>query len=200
MRRSVNENDNSETEQLNSFFVKLRHLGYAVLVVHHTNKAGDQRGASILEVPMDYVIKLSPPDKNDAAFNEGACFNVIFTKTRNPLPRNRDFLCELATQDNGTVDFVVNTSMTEVPHQVTLLRLIAEGHVRPSTRLFSEKLGFSVGKINKLTKLLRAECALKPSGYSLTDRGKCILHDWFPKNFDKPSEQRYLEYQNEIPF
>ena len=63
LRRGVNENDNSETEHLLSFLIKLRHLGYAVLVVHHTNKAGEQRGASIIEVPMDYIVNTQPPSQ-----------------------------------------------------------------------------------------------------------------------------------------
>ena len=63
LRRGVNENDNSETKHLLIFLIKLRHLGYAVLVVHHTNKASKQRGASIIEVPMDYIMKLSHPAK-----------------------------------------------------------------------------------------------------------------------------------------
>ena len=200
LRRGVNENDNSETEKLLSFLVKLRHMGYAVLVVHHTNKAGEQRGASIIEVPMDYIIKLAPPDKTDAAFQKGACFNVVFTKVRNRLPQNRDFLCELTEQENGNLDFLINNSLTEVPHEVTLLRVIVDGHVRPSTRVFSEKLGFSVGKISKLTKKLRSEGALKKGEYVSTNRGYCILHDYFPNNFPRPETDEYEEYQNEIPF
>jgi hypothetical protein len=200
LRRGVNENDNSETEKLLSFLVKLRHMGYAVLVVHHTNKAGEQRGASIIEVPMDYIIKLAPPDKSDAVFQKGACFNVVFTKVRNRLPQNRDFLCELTEQENGNLDFLINNSLTEVPHEVTLLRVIADGHARPSTRVFSEKLGFSVGKISKLTKKLRSEGALKKGEYVSTNRGYCILHDYFPNNFPRPETDEYEEYQNEIPF
>ena len=86
LRRGVNENDNSETQALLDFLVKLRHMGYAVLLVHHTNKAGEQRGASILEVPMDYIIKLNHPSKAELAFKKGASFTVEFTKVRNPRP------------------------------------------------------------------------------------------------------------------
>ena len=116
LRRGVNENDNSETEKLLSFLVKLRHMGYAVLAVHHTNKAGEQRGASIIEVPMDYILKLSNPDKSDAAFKQGACFNVEFIKVRNRVPKIRDFMCELIELPEGGVEFAINTTMSEVPH------------------------------------------------------------------------------------
>ncbi len=198
LRRGVNENDNSETEKLLSFLVKLRHMGYSVLVVHHTNKAGDQRGASILEVPMDYVIKLSHPDKSDAAFKEGACFNVEFTKVRDKLPQNRDFMCELIETSDNIVDFAINTSVTEVPHEYALLRAIAECDVKPTVKLFSRRLGFSSGKISKLMGILRNYGALIGESYVITERGKCMLHEWFPQTYSEP--ESYREYQEEIPF
>ena len=198
LRRGVNENDNSETEKLLSFLVKLRHMGYAVLVVHHTNKAGDQRGASVLEVPMDYIIKLSHPDKSDAAFKQGACFNVEFTKVRNRVPKNRDFMCELMETREGCVDFVVNTSMTEVPHEYALLRAIAECDVKPSVRLLQSRLGFSAGKISKLLGLLRKHGALEGESYVISKRGKCMLYEWFPQSY--PETDTFRAYQDEIPF
>ena len=160
LRSGVNENDNSETEKLLSFLIKLRHLGYAVLVIHHTNKAGEQRGASIIEVPMDYVIRLAHPDKGEAAFKKGACFNVQFTKVRNKEPQNRDFTCELLETPGGILDFAVNTSLTEVPHTFVVLRALAECEVRPSIRLLSNRIGFAIGKISKLITVLKKEGAL----------------------------------------
>lgn len=198
LRRGVNENDNSETEKLLSFLVKLRHMGYAVLAVHHTNKAGDQRGASILEVPLDYIIKLSNPDKNDAAFKDGACFNVEFTKVRNRMPKIRDFMCELLELTEGGVEFAINTTMTEVPHDYALLRAIAECDVKPSVRLFQNRLGFSTGKVSKLLSKLRKEKALIGESYVISDRGKCLLHEWFPQSYPEPDS--YSAYQAEIPF
>ena len=198
LRRGVNENDNSETEKLLSFLVKLRHMGYAVLVVHHTNKAGDQRGASILEVPMDYIIKLSHPEKRDAAFKKGACFNVEFTKVRNKLPNNRDFLCELIETPDGSLDFAIDVSATEVPHEYALLRAIAECDVNPSVRVLCKKLGFSTGKVSKLIGKLRSYGVLIGNSYVVNDRGKCMLHDWFPQSYPEPDS--YRAYQEEIPF
>ena len=178
--------------------MKLRHLGYAVLVVHHTNKAGEQRGASILEVPMDYIIKLSGPDKSETAFKEGACFNVGFTKVRNKAPINREFMCELQERPGGGVEFALTTSMTEIPHEYTLLRAIAECDVKPSVRLFRNKLGFSNGKISKLLSKLRKEKALIGDSYSISERGKCLLHEMFPQNYPEPNS--YKAYRDEIPF
>lgn len=198
LRRGVNENDNSETEKLLSFLIKLRHLGYAVLVIHHTNKAGEQRGASIIEVPMDYVIRLAHPDKGEAAFKKGACFNVQFTKVRNKEPQNRDFTCELLETPNGVLDFAINTSLTEVPHEFVVLRALAECEVKPSVRLLSNRIGFATGKISKLITILKKEGALVGDSYILNERGKCMLHEWFPQTYPEPDS--FKEFQSEIPF
>jgi len=198
LRRGVNENDNSETEQLLSFLIKLRHMGFAVLVVHHTNKAGEQRGASIIEVPMDYIVKLSHPVKGEAVFREGACFNVQFTKVRNKEPKNRDFICELIEQKDETLEFVVNTSLSEVPHEMVLLRAIVECETKATVRLFASKLGQSNGKIDKLLKILREQRAIGKNNYVLTERGACMLHEWFKQNYPEP--KTYKAYQQEIPF
>ena len=198
LRRGVNENDNSETEKLLSFLIKLRHMGYAVLVVHHTNKAGGQRGASIIEVPMDYIIKLSLPERGEAAFKEGACFNVELPKARNRYPKNKNFLCELVQQKDETVEFVVNTHATEVPIEVILLRAIAECEVKPSNRLLANELGISLGRLNKNMQILRKDKALMEKTYVLSDRGSCMLHEYFPQNYPEPDS--YKAYQAEIPF
>ena len=62
LRRGINENDNSEASDLLDWLVKLRHLGYTVLVVHHSGKNGTPRGASIIEVPMDFILELKKPE------------------------------------------------------------------------------------------------------------------------------------------
>ena len=62
LRNSVNENDNSEMQKFVSWLVSLRAKGYAIMLVHHTGKSGDQRGASVLTVPMNYTIRLAEGD------------------------------------------------------------------------------------------------------------------------------------------
>lgn len=198
LRRGVNENDNSEAERLLSFLIKLRHMGYAVLVVHHTNKVGQQRGASIIEVPMDFILKLNHPEKGEAAFSNGACFKVELPKNRNKDPRNKDFICELKEQEDGTIEFLVNTSLSEVPHEMVLLRAIAECDVKPTVRLFANRINISNGKVDKLLKILRKNGAIGSNDYIIGTRGSCMLHEWFAQNYPEPDS--YKAYQAEIPF
>lgn len=199
LRRGVNENDNSETQALLDFLVKLRHMGYAVLLVHHTNKAGEQRGASILEVPMDYIIKLNHPSKAESAFKKGASFMVEFTKVRNRAPLNRDFICDLVETENGELEFAIDTEATEVSNELILLRMIAQCDGNPTVRYFASKLGWSTGKVSKNLKVLREEeGAILKECYTLTKRGEFLLHETYPSGFPEP--QGYREYNDNSPF
>lgn len=78
--RRGDENDAEAWRTLQHFLLGLRRAGKSVLVVHHSGKGGDQRGTSAREDVMDTVMKLAHPD--DYAADEGAWFEVHFTKTR----------------------------------------------------------------------------------------------------------------------
>ena len=77
------ENSNSDLDALLHFLIGLRHRGYAVILVHHAGKSGDQRGASRRTDLMDTVIKLSAV--SDVTSNH-ASFEVTFPKTRGVRP------------------------------------------------------------------------------------------------------------------
>lgn len=147
---------------------------------------------------MDYVIRLAHPDKGEPAFKKGACFNVQFTKVRNKEPQNCDFTCELLETPGGILDFAVNTSLTEVPHAFVVLRALAECEVKPSIRLLTTRIGFATGKISKIIIVLKKEGALVGDSYTLSERGFCMLHEWFPQTY--PESKSYKEFQSEIPF
>jgi len=75
----ADENDNSVQDAFLRWLMGLRHQGYAVLLVHHAGKGGDQRGASRREDFLDTSIRLSKPDIEGG---EGAAFKIEFTKER----------------------------------------------------------------------------------------------------------------------
>ena len=75
----ADENDNSVQDTFLRWLMGLRHQGYAVLLVHHAGKGGDQRGASRREDFLDTSIRLSKPDIEGG---EGAAFKIEFTKER----------------------------------------------------------------------------------------------------------------------
>jgi hypothetical protein len=65
---------------LQRFLVLQRQLGRAMLLVHHANKQGDQRGTNRREDVLDLVLALRRPD--DYAAREGARMEIHFEKAR----------------------------------------------------------------------------------------------------------------------
>ena len=65
---------------LQSWLLKLRRRGTSVLLVHHANKDGQQRGTSRREDVLDIVLALRRPVGYEA--NDGARFEVHFEKVR----------------------------------------------------------------------------------------------------------------------
>jgi archaellum biogenesis ATPase FlaH len=77
------ENSNSDLDALLHFLIALRHRGYAVILIHHAGKSGDQRGASRRTDLMDTVIKLAAV--SDVVTGQAA-FEVTFPKVRGVRP------------------------------------------------------------------------------------------------------------------
>ena len=198
LRRGINENDNSEAHMLLDFLIKLRHMGYCVLIVHHTNKKGEQRGASILEVPLDFTIKLEPPTKADTAFQKTASFVVELHKVRNKRPLNNEFKCELKENKAGTLELVPTSTCSEVPEDVLLLRFMKESNQLPTQRVCGDKLGWALGKVNRLIKRLTEEGAYDTKYKAITQLGEFRLHEYFPEQYAEPTG--YKEYVESFPF
>jgi len=194
LRRGKDENSNSDTQALIDFAVALRHRGYAVLFVHHTNKAGDQRGASILEVPMDYVIQLKKPEKS-SPFVRGAQFNVEFSKIRGKMPECTDFAAHLEEDKDGQLCFSISHT-GEVDAETVLLRMIAEAGTTVNQRQLATRLDWALGKANKIIKEARDNGNIEKRGCAITPKGRFQLHQVFPTLFPKPEGME--EY--EIPF
>lgn len=79
--RSGKENEGESWIPVQSWALRHRAKGRAVLFIHHSGKNGQQRGASRREDVLDTVIALRRPD--DYKPEQGARFEVIFEKARN---------------------------------------------------------------------------------------------------------------------
>jgi len=75
-----NENNKKEWSPINSWLLDLRFAGITTILLHHTNKAGDQRGTSSREDNIDISIMLKKPSGYSA--EDGAKFITSFTKSR----------------------------------------------------------------------------------------------------------------------
>ncbi len=74
------ENESESWLPIQTWLLTLRRRGIAVILVHHANKSGGQRGTSSREDVMDTVIALRP--NKDRAPEDGARFEVHLEKAR----------------------------------------------------------------------------------------------------------------------
>ncbi|OJW51795.1 MAG: hypothetical protein BGO67_07070 [Alphaproteobacteria bacterium 41-28] len=78
--RRGRENEGESWIPLQEWFLILRRRGISVLLIHHSNKTGGQRGTSRKEDLLDTVITLRKPESYDP--REGARFEVHYEKAR----------------------------------------------------------------------------------------------------------------------
>jgi putative DNA primase/helicase len=76
----ASENDAASWDAIQTWILRLRRQGFAVLIVHHGGKDGRQRGTSKREDVLDQVLLLQQP--NDYKPSEGARFEVHLEKGR----------------------------------------------------------------------------------------------------------------------
>ncbi len=179
----IDENDNSALEEQLQFLIKLRHKGFAVLLVHHTGKSGEQRGASRREDLLDTSIKLVKPENSTGGI-EGAEFEVHFTKTRGEVPRPPKLTVKLRKDENGTLQFLFEAKHDARPHHNTLLKIYEGAVVDGQWRSFKtqaelvEALGVAKSTVSKhLTKLRKVDLISQgtQTGILITDRGVAML-------------------------
>lgn len=185
LRRSVNENDNSEMEALMTWLNQLRHQGYAVLVVHHAGKQGTQRGASKTEDIMDFVIKLEEPKVGS---KEGR-FELTFEKVRARRPHPDEISCKLEKGLSGQLFLAHGLSGNSADMEMNTLRVIAEykGSRTISQRMVADKIQKSTSAVSRYIR------DLKTMGYlhegevlSLTEYGRLVVHETWPNDFPCP--------------
>lgn len=200
LRRGVNENDNTETQALITWLVSLRHRGYTVVLVHHAGKSGQQRGASIIEVPMDYVIKLAPPENSKPVFGDGARFEFTFDKVRAKRPQHDKFTALLRPDENGQLQLFYDTLESNLDDYFFVLRFLGEEGDVPQ-REIAKHLNMSLGKVNSAIKRLSQHGLITNTNTCKlpTTYGKQTLHEIWPALFAEPA-QAELTDEEKMPF
>ena len=184
LRSGIDENDNSTLDVFLHWLLALRHKGYALLLVHHAGKGGDQRGASRLEDFLDTTIKLVAVSKDDAE-DEGACFDWNFTKTRGSPVKPDRIRLRLKPQDDGTLSWKFGEAPQRKPQHKTL-RAIYFGPESDGSSLFEKQLdlakatGLQKAAISKHVKALRRDNLLSDQALEATDAGIERLRELFP--------------------
>ena len=103
---SCDENSGDEQKEIIHWFNSLRHKEYAIIIVHHSGKSGDQRGTSKRLDQLDTVIKLTRPP---VPKNAGAEFDLTFEYTRGSMPNPHKVHCELVENSDQQLEWILET-------------------------------------------------------------------------------------------
>lgn len=173
----IDENDNSALDGLLRWLVKLKHEGFAILLVHHAGKSGAQRGASRREDLLDTSIALKAPGEDDEP-HDGASFTLIFPKTRGPKPKPAILEMRL-TEIEGLLTWAYNEPR-KIDRTTQILRYIWES--RPETQKDLARIAMcSEGSISQHCKKLRKAGYIEADGLSVTVTGREELVAAFPE-------------------
>ena len=127
--------------------LRLRRRGIAVLLLHHSGKGRQQRGASAREDLLDTVFTLKHP--KDYSFNEGLRCEVHFEKTRSMLgDAAKPFEAKMETAPDGRAMWTWRELADAMAQQASLL--FAEG---VSVRDVADELEISKSQAGRLRKL-----------------------------------------------
>ena len=104
---TVRDNDADSWSEMQSWLLRLRRRGIAVILVHHSGKGGAQRGTSRREDSRETVIALKRPE--DYSPTEGARFEVHFENSRGFYGRDAEpFETRLLMVNGNEVQWTVS--------------------------------------------------------------------------------------------
>ncbi len=165
----IDENSKMEWDPINQWLIDLRFSGLSVIMLHHVNKGGGQRGTSGREDNIDISIHLTQP--SDYVPEDGARFIVKFSKARirtADLPLIQDTEFQLK-EIGGKLEWVY--SGTKKKNKVEVLRLLSE---KVSQTEIAEIVGLSKGRVSQLRLSLIEDEYLTKKG-EITMKGTTCL-------------------------
>lgn len=132
---------------MQDMLVELRKQEITVLLVHHTNKSGDQTGTKAKEAILNGMMKLERP--SDYSPSDGARFNITWGKTRGLS--GTDTTPVRAQLTEGKDDHVLHWDFTVLDdlkaHE--LIRLARTGNYATQREL-AEAMEISTGRVSQL--------------------------------------------------
>lgn len=164
----LDENSNSEQDEIIKWLLSLRGRGYAVMLLHHTTKDGKtQRGAGRREDALDTVIHLKKVEGPNTAFE------VIFTKLRSEKAPSDSLVVTLIGTPEGKFEFTTATTKKRYAPWRTLK--VLHHHKFKSLTDLSKHLGISRPAVTKhVNKLVEDGYATKkPPRLTLKGKDKC---------------------------
>jgi hypothetical protein len=128
------------------WLVAMRRAGIAVLIVHHANKQGDQRGTSRREDVLDIVMSMRRP--SDYETRDGARFELHFEKARGLSGEHVDPIeARMALDDGGAIRWHWRAAQQSQLDRV--VALLSDGL---NARQVARELGLSLAQSYRLRK------------------------------------------------
>ena len=135
----IDENSSKEWSPVNEWLISLRAAGISIVMIHHTNKQGGQRGTSHREDPIDIGIMLNRvPGHNP---HEGARFVCHFNKSRE-VPYE-------ASADIADTQFWLKTDLLD-PNCTEAKRLLSVAEETGGKQAIKSLIDKKSGKVRKL--------------------------------------------------
>ena len=150
--RRGRENEGESWIPLQEWFLTLRRRGISVLLIHHSNKTGGQRGTSRKEDLLDTVITLRKPENYDP--REGARFEVHYEKARGFYGEEAIPFEASLKEENGK--FLWHVQKIENPQVDQILTLHEQ---KRTQREIAEELGLGLGTVNRRLKEMQEKNA-----------------------------------------
>ena len=117
---SGKENTAEDWRPIQTWALRLRAQGRSVLFIHHSNKAGGQRGTSKKADILDTVINLRHPGGHKP--EDGACFQISFEKARGIAGQDvKSFEAKLTTGEGGISTWTTRTLQESTYDRVVML-------------------------------------------------------------------------------
>jgi hypothetical protein len=142
----IDENAKQDWDPINQWLLDLRFAGISTILMHHTNKAGGQRGTSAREDNIDISIMHKQPHNYDS--EEGARFLVKFVKARvatSDLSKITDTQFHLRENEKGQLTWTYGCSKQETKKAV--LSLLDGGTKQHE---ISDIVGISKGRVSQI--------------------------------------------------
>lgn len=155
--RGVDENSNDETREVMDGPIMLRNNGYSVLWVHHTGKAGTQRGASAREDALDYVVELEAQGRPGDVVK----FRAGLGKSRRRVTWHEPFTVELGENGDGRAVWLLaeeelGTGARRVWQALRAAKEpMTEGALRKVTKLNGARMVDAIAELKALGRIKR---------------------------------------------
>jgi AAA domain/Recombination endonuclease VII/Homeodomain-like domain len=148
LTEETRENDADGWARIQQWLLRLRRRGISVLIIHHANKIGEQRGTSRREDVLDTSIRLRHP--SDYSITQGARFEVHIDKGRGIRGDDaRPFEAWLKGDEH-----VWTMSEIDDRDRTKIAELLATGM---SVRDIAEAIGISKSSVHRLKQRIEQE-------------------------------------------